>query len=641
MTAMTKNDSMPQPARRPTIAAHTRFLIPTAGLALIVASVASAQGVIEPKPRDTAPRSTAPSSGSFGNQATPSRPSAEPDRRGATPRNRPGLGGGTALDGNLQRGSGGINQRSNQPDFSARNFVVTDSVAGGRGFRGSVGYTAAEDFRGATAGDSSYSFRADSALSAAYFLPITTSERYGLAQDMGMFEFRRDATPVSMTSRSATNARLRLDRSAAAISSGRSFEIGTEPTLFASGTSLESGMAVDYLASPIQGLRERRTDNALEMSGLSTYERARLRREAADGRVDASRPISPFISPLIDTNRNEESRFNTRIEPTIPGVRPNPAESGAARGPAGSSSSYDRIVQRIVERYGDDPSVRIDANPNAIERARNELTRLREAMSGRTTRDARRIVDDPLIDPTTGLPKRPTDAPSPNDPSVTPAETEEERAAREAAELRKTVSDAGKVLKHGETITDLSPGDRARVDELVRTGQQQLAAGDYFRAERCFDQALELHPDNPLLFAGLAHSQIGAGLHLSAALTLRTLFAGHPEMIDARYERSLMPNETRLRLGIESLRKRIAQGQDADGFGLTLAYIGHQMGDADLVREGLGHLRGTIENDLLNQLLKQIWLGEETPIEGSAPAPAATPPSGATNEKPVPPAENK
>jgi hypothetical protein len=102
-----------------------------------------------------------------------------------------------------------------------------------------------------------------------------------------------------------------------------------------------------------------------------------------------------------------------------------------------------------------------------------------------------------------------------------------------------------------------------------------------------------------------------------------------------------MPNETRLRLGIESLRKRIAQGQDADGFGLTLAYIGHQMGDADLVREGLGHLRGTIENDLLNQLLKQIWLGEETPIEGSAPAPAAAPPSGATDEKPVPPAENK
>ncbi len=620
---MTMHEPITTAARRPTFHGGPRFLLPTAGLALVIASVASAQGIIEPKPRDTAPRSTAPSSGNFGNQATPTRPSAEPDRRGATPRNRPGLGGGTALDGNLQRGSGGINQRSNQPDFSARNFVVTDSVAGGRGFRGSVGYTAAEDFRGATAGDSSYSFRADSALSAAYFLPITTSERYGLAQDMGMFEFRRDATPVSMTSGPATNARLRLDRSAAAISSGRSFEIGTEPSFFASGTSLESGKPVEYLASPIQGLRERRTDNPLEMSGLSTYERARMRREAADGRIDASRPISPFVSPLIDTNRNEESRFNTRIEPTIPGVR---------QEAAGGQSSYDRIVQRIVERYGDDPSVRIDANPNAIERARNELTRLRDAMSGRTSRDTRRTVDDPLVDPITGLPKRPADAVAPGDPQVAPAETDEQRKAREAAELQKAVSEAGKVLKHGETITDLSPGDRARVDELVRTGQEQLAAGDYFRAERCFDQALELNPNNPLLFAGLAHSQIGAGLHLSAALTLRTLFAGHPEMIDARYERSLLPNETRLRLGIETLRKRIAQGQDADGYGLTLAYLGHQMGDADLVREGLGHLRGTIENDLLNQLLKQIWLGEEAPSAGAGetPPPApADPPSGA------------
>lgn len=600
------------------------------GLAAIVGSTAAAQSAIDTRPRDTSPRSTAPSSGNRNTQGTTN---SQGQQGGA--RNRPGLGGGTSLDRNLQRGSGGINQRSPVQDFAARNFLVTDSVAGGRGFRGSVGYSAAEDFRGATGGDTSFAFRANSALSSTYFLPMSTQDRFGLAQDMGLFEFRRDATPIPITSGNATTARIRLDRSAAAISSGRTFEYSAEPTFFASGSN-EAGASVEYLASPVQGLRIRRADDVLERSGLSTFERARVRRDATDGRIDASNPISPFISPLFENSRNNEARRDAKIEPTLPGR--------TTTDPKKPASSYDQIVQRIVERYGDDPNVRIDANPNAIERAKSELDRLRDAMNGRQSRDSRRSVDpanDPLVDPITGLPRKPVAKPTTDgaqDPAVDPTkpeaiESDEDRRKREDEEVKKTVAAAAEALRHGTTVHDLTPGERARVDELVRNGQEFITTGDFFRGERCFDQALELNPDNPLLYAGLAHCQIGAGLHLSAALTLRTLFANHPEMIDTRYDRTLLPNETRMRIGVETLRKRIALGQDADGYGLALAYIGHQLQEKPLITEGLDAVKGTIENDLLSQLLRQIWLSEPAPQDPASEKPAESPKPEPASEK--------
>jgi tetratricopeptide (TPR) repeat protein len=591
------------------------------GLAAIVASTAVAQNALDPKPRDSGARPGTPTNGRAGQNPRPN---------GSGPRNQPGLGGGNALDHNLQRGSGGVNQRSVQTDFGARNFIVTDSVAGGRGFRGSVGYTAAEDFRGATGGDTNYSFRANSALSASYLLSLGTQDRFSLAQDFGLFEYRRDATPDSMNAGSATSARIRLDRSAAAISSGRMFEYEAEPATFARGQD-SNQRTIEYLASPVQGLRSRRADNVVETSGLSTFERARVRRDATDGRVDASKPITPFVSPLFGDSRSDELRRDARVEPATPGQPPKTKPT----------SSYDQIIQRIVERYGSDPNAHIDANPNAIDRAKSELTRIRDAMNGQRSRDSKAEKDDVLIDPITGLPKKPSagreepksgEQADPNGKGENQkSETDEARREREAKEIKESVAAAGEALRHGTTVHDLTPGERARVDELVRDGQQLIASGDYFRAERCFDQALELNPDNPLLFAGLAHCQIGAGLHLSAALTLRTLFSNHPEMIDTRYDRALLPNETRLRLAVENLRKRANGGQDADAYGLALAYIGHQLSDDKLVADGLAAVKGTIENDLLNQLLNQIWLKKESaqPTPAGDEKPTAPPADGA------------
>jgi hypothetical protein len=235
--------------------------------------------------------------------------------------------------------------------------------------------------------------------------------------------------------------------------------------------------------------------------------------------------------------------------------------------------------------------------------------------------------DDP-----TALPERRNAEPT--DTSVPPSETPEARLERERAQRHETVAEAAKGLRHDTRISDLSTGDRARIDELVRDGQQALADGEFFKAERAFDQALLLNPDNPLLTAGLAHAQLGAGLYLSSALALRTLFSLHPEMIDTRYEAKLLPNETRLRLAVDSLRGRLTS-KDADGYGLTLAYLGHQLGDRRLVEEGLASVKGSMENDLLRELLEQIWLGKSTDAP-KTPAPNAEPPKDEKNSASAP-----
>ena len=108
------------------------------------------------------------------------------------------LGSGDALDNNLRVGSGGFNAPRRVPDFRARNMLVTGNVPGGRGFRGTVGYTAPGDFRGLTGSDTLFRFRADSAFSSPNFIRYgQTAQRLRFGQDLGDLTFRREAAPTA------------------------------------------------------------------------------------------------------------------------------------------------------------------------------------------------------------------------------------------------------------------------------------------------------------------------------------------------------------------------------------------------------------------------------------------------------------
>ena len=127
----------------------------------------------------------------------------------------------------------------------------------------------------------------------------------------------------------------------------------------------------------------------------------------------------------------------------------------------------------------------------------------------------------------------------------------------------------------------------------MRQGEAALREGDYFRAERRFEQAQGLAADNPLTEAGTAHAQLGAGLYLSASLTLRNLFIAFPELIDAKYDRALLPAADRLERAVSVMRDRATRGDDAPSYGVLMAYIGHQTGNRALVEEGLAFVKGS------------------------------------------------
>jgi hypothetical protein len=529
--------------------------------------------------------------------------------RGAVGARRlPGTGG--ALDANLSVTDGPANQAAQKIDFNARNLVVTNNVAGGRGFRGSVGYRADTDFRGRAGSDDLFRWEAYSAESNPVWVQtVRSADQFQIAQGIGQFEYRRATTPIdtipsNQPMASRPDARLRLDRQNSALNLGSVVQLNAEPVDFAQGLDARNNQ-VNYVVSPIQGMRMEKVADPLTKSGLSLYEKAIAREEIADGRIMANTAQQSFISPL---SRNAAT--DAMIQPT-------------PIGDESAGDAYERIVRDVIRAYADVPNVNVNADPRVVEEVRKELEVLRGTLRGTVAPAEKPPLDvapdptappEPGIDPRTGLPmapERPAEVDS-TVPGESTLSTEEQEAVKQELLNAEAIRRLAENLRHGSTVSDLSPGDRARVDQLVRSGQDNIDKGEFFTAERCFADALALNSGNPLLIAGLGNSQLGAGLYLSAALTFRELFTSYPEMIDTRYEVRLLPREARLRQAVDALRERISGKTDADSFGLLLAYLGHQLEDRGLINEGLGVVTGNPANDAMRMLLQEVWLADRS-----------------------------
>ena len=111
--------------------------------------------------------------------------------------------------------------------------------------------------------------------------------------------------------------------------------------------------------------------------------------------------------------------------------------------------------------------------------------------------------------------------------------------------------------------------------------------------------------------AGLANAQVGAGLYLTASLTLRSLFSYQPEMIDARYEPGLVLNEVRLKQAVAKLQQRLESTGDRTASAFMLAYVGRLLGDRQYIERGLAVMEEDSPDDPLLPLLKEVWLAED------------------------------
>ena len=498
------------------------------------------------------------------------------------------LGSGSALDGNLLEGISRYNPTAPAPNYRGRNLLVTDNVAGGRGFRGTVGYTAEFDFRGATGADDLFRERANSAFSAPSFITAgRTMELIRFGQFLNEVEYRKTTRGATVANAGDTrhglgdfNNRLVLDKIAFSSTTSAIYDSVSESRIVGMFRDKE-GRRYSAIASTLMGVQVVRLDSQGGMIGLSTYDMARAIEDKRSGHASAT--IGREFEGGFQNLLSAEARATARAEPMTTRLEPHVIQGRIDT----AAPSYLEILQRVAERQAG-PGVDLESRPEFLSDLDRQFAELREALNPPYGGDD--TSDD---DPNRTLPGLP-DALQPSKPpgSGLPNSTE-------------TIAAIAEALRHGRTLDRYDTEVPTRFNELMKSGGQRLADGQYFRAERHFDRALRFTPGHPLAIAGRGHAQIGAGLHVPAALTLRRLLTTNPELIDVRYERELLPSAVRLDLAVEQLRDLIARVErDRKLRGFILAYIGHQLDERALVAEGLGHM----DDEPFRALLEAVWL---------------------------------
>lgn len=503
------------------------------------------------------------------------------------------LGGGTALDGNLIQGGNRFNQAAPIADYRSRNLLVTGNVAGGRGFRGTIGYAAEFDFRASTGSDDLFSERALSALSAPSFVTsgqTTTLLHYG--QYLNEVEFRKATRGATLRNfgeqrvvpGDLIDERLALDRIAIASTTSAIYESASDNRIvgmlrYTDGTTLLA------TASSVMGVHLAPIESQGRLIGLSAYDLARTADDIKAG-LAFSAPGQAFDA-TFQNHLSAEARalatgtpVTSRIDPTVV----------QGRREYGAEPSYLEILQRIAERQAG-RTIDADAPPQLLADLDQQFADLRDALGGVPVADPAMIESQPEPDAAIpGLPEvlQPQRQPGTGLPQ-TPA----------------AIAAIAEALRHGYLIEHYVTGDPSRFNELMVSAEQRLADGEYFWAERHFERALRYTPGHPLATAGMAHAQVGAGLFAPAALTLQRLMKSNPEMIDVRFERALLPSRIRLDLAITRIRDlidRIERDRSLRGF--LLAYLGHQLDEPALIVEGLE----AMDEGPMRSLLEEVWI---------------------------------
>ena len=504
------------------------------------------------------------------------------------------LGGGSVLDGNLLNGTSRYNSAAPAPNYRGRNLLVTGNVAGGRGFRGTVGYTAEFDFRGATGADDLFRERANSAFSAPNFVTAgRTMELMRYGQYLNEVEYRkatRGATVENFNDlRYVANElddRLILDKIAISSTTSAIYDSVSDSRIVGMLRNAE-GRRYAAIASTLMGVQIVPFESQGSVIGLSTYDMARAVQDAPSGHPSAT--IGREFVGGFQNLLSAEARATARAEPITTRLEP---EVRQTRLGDTTEPSYLEILQRIAERHAG-PGVDVESRPEFLSDMDRRFAVLREALTAVSgDAEGNHTADDETGTKLPGLPDalQPSRAPGSG-----------------LANSAEAIAAIAEVLRHGYTLDHYATEDPTRFNELIKSAGQRLADGQYFWAERHFDRALRFTPGHPLAIAGMGHAQIGAGLHVPAALTLRRLLTTNPELIDVRYERELLPSRVRLDVAVEQVRDLIARVErDRKLRGFVLAYIGHQLDERALVAEGLGHM----DDEPLRALLEAVWLAD-------------------------------
>jgi len=596
-----------------------------------------------------------------------------------------------ALDRNLGVGTGRINQAAPQQDYRARNLVVTGDVAGGRGFRGSVGYRAEDDFAAATSQAATIEFRRGSAYSNPLALNTSiANDRFALATGIGSQQYMSDYAYTRMSAMGLTGvtlsgrgletsalgaARARLDLMTVLSTNAASLAAATAPSNVRTVRVPQLGSA-RVMVSPFTGVVLVPDGDPVDTFEGGVYGSALMRDDVRSGRLtraDYARAATEYggLAAELDRQRQDTQLLEDARAAAAGMARMGGVGSSVGR-PLGADSlvdaptatdllrrpgAYDDVLSSVRQRYdlirpaatdalagaqpGADtgaqglavpaqpgaapsgtgaPGARADGQPATaltperapIARAVRSLRDRFMTLPGVTRTD---LAQEELQAGLTQAPRAPDQQPGAAGPvgAAAPGAASGGEADSSAKGVIRplTLEETLLILRHGTKVERLDSGSKDAMDRLLRLGSDFMVSRRYFRAEDAFRTASIIAPASPMPLLGLASAQVGGGVQLAAAITLRRLLTDFPEMIDVRLAPNLQCDPGRMRNVAQQCVRFGKDSMNASDFGLVAAWCGHQLGDRSLVESGLALMESASANDPFVQALRALWLAPQ------------------------------
>ncbi len=577
------------------------------------------------------------------------------------------LGDGRALDSNQRVGSGGVNARQSSlsAGMALRNAVVTGNVAGGRHFRGDVGYTGVFDFRGDTAEDDLFDFRRDSYFSGlaargvrgiddvrAQLGLTTNNPAFGLGGNVairrpttGAFSAEARDQIASGDVTPALDLFPRLDGTLRSTSGYQMREIDRPEML--SRRVTEQGFTLVTTASSLGGIRELPTSNqalygpmeavgpidpaaragadSLDVAGFTAPTAAAelVGGASVTPNAPADDPMSAALREFTADDRAQPDDASTsagrpdnRVSDRVDNARA--GAQVASSGRVGHRQVLENLrrsaldtglLDRIRERRAAEDAALAQADAEAEAAESDDIGRMLEDIS-RTLSEGRspgfdergNVVPDD---------RRDADDQADDERTDDPASTDDEDSNRPSVA---TILRGGDIQLDGLDL-DLEGSSPAVVRHMAR-GERWLEEGRWFDAEERFTAALSIEPGLAPALIGRVHAQIGAGLYASAALNLRQMLRDYPEFIAVKYPRNILPAGERLQTIRDQLVERMNRNEViARDAAMLFAFLGYQTDRPQDVLRGFERLRAVedtldLEPDPLDALLFEVWRPE-------------------------------
>jgi len=140
----------------------------------------------------------------------------------------------------------------------------------------------------------------------------------------------------------------------------------------------------------------------------------------------------------------------------------------------------------------------------------------------------------------------------------------------------------------------------------MRTAEEFLKQGKYYRAIDAYTLASIYKPDDPLAYAGRAHALFASGEYMSSAYFLARAINIFPQYVDLKIDlNAMIPDKDRLESRIADVKLWAEKTQSAE-LNFLLAYVYYQLDKTDLAMAAINSAAEKMPDSIAVKALKQV-----------------------------------